>query len=124
MMQPPSDIRADMQQAHALLAARRLDEAEVAYRELLATRPDLADAHNELGVTLMLKRHTSQAADAFREAFRLQPGNAQFCNNLGIALGQLGQFDDAIATHERAIALKPDWPTPHVNLSLLLLLKG
>jgi hypothetical protein len=120
----PQDIRSAMQRASQLLQQRRLEPAETLYRQILQSDPDFADARNDLGTVLMLKRQTAAAAEEFAEALRLEPSHVRARNNLGIALGRLARYDEAIAAHERAIQLQPDWPVPHVNLAMLLLLKG
>lgn len=111
-------------QALQLLQHGQLEQAERIYSNILFQEPQLAEAHNGQGLVRMLRRDFHAAAASFEQAFSLRPDNAMFCNNRGIALHQLAKFDDAIAAHEQAITLNPDWPIPHVNLALLLLLKG
>jgi hypothetical protein len=113
-----------MQRAAQLLQQRQLDAAESLYRQIIESNSDHADAHNDLGTVLMLKRATAAALEEFATVLRIDPGHLRAQNNLGIAFGRLARYDEAIAAHERAIQLQPDWPVPHVNLALLLLLKG
>lgn len=113
-----------MAQALQLLQRGQIEQARQIYASIVDHEPSLADAHNGLGLTQMLQREFAAAAASFAAAFSLQPGNASIINNHGIALHQLARFDEAIAAHVRAIQLNPDWPIPHVNLAMLLLLKG
>jgi hypothetical protein len=120
----PSEIPSAMQRAAQLLQQRQLDAAESLYRQIIESNSDSADAHNDLGTVLMLKRATAAALEEFAAALRIEESHVRAQNNLGIALGRLARYDEAIAAHERAIQRQPDWPVPHVNLALLLLLKG
>ena len=41
-------------------------------------------------------------------------------NNLGVTLKELGRLDEALASYNQAIALKPDYAEPHNNLGVAL----
>jgi Flp pilus assembly protein TadD len=62
------------------------DEAIKEFREAIALDPDLADAHNNLGIALIAKDRVDEAIEAYREAIELDPENEDFTQNLEIAL--------------------------------------
>lgn len=64
------------------------------------------------------------AVALYREALGLDDSLALAWNGLSIALGRLGQLDEAIEAGHRLIALEPDDPLSHTNLSRLLQQKG
>ncbi len=71
----------------------------------------------------------SGSPDAARQqleaALALEPGNAAGWNTLGIACRQLGDFGQAEAAYQRAIAADPLLPDPQLNVAILLdLYKG
>jgi CHAT domain-containing protein/Flp pilus assembly protein TadD len=78
------------------LAARgRLNEAIAAYRRAIQIDPNLAVAHNNLGIVLARRGRLQEAADAYREAIRLDPNLANAYNNLAEVLQDLGQPQEA-----------------------------
>ena len=60
---------------------------------------------------------------AFREA-AVQPDYPDAMDNLGGNLQSLGQLDEAIAMHRRAIALRPDFAQAYCNLGVGLQTQG
>lgn len=96
--------------------AGRLDQAEAAYRQVLAGNPDHADILHQLGVIASQQGKTQEAADFFARAARRAPASPLFLCNLGIALVDLQRQWEAIPVLEQAIALKPDFAEAHFNL--------
>jgi len=78
--------------------------AIAAYERALAGRPDLADAHCNLG-RLLHDRHELAAAEGhYRLAICADPRVALYWFNLGVVLEDQGRAGEAIAAYERAIA--------------------
>jgi tetratricopeptide (TPR) repeat protein len=57
-------------------------------------------------------------------AVTLRPWSVAAHNNLGIALADAGDFEGAIASYKKAIALGPTFPLPHYNLGNALRDRG
>ena len=79
-----------------------LDEAGEHYRAAVGLLPRHAEAWNNLGVTLALRRRPGEALEAFLQALRVAPGNPEACRNgrraaltLGVAPAELGQCPPA-----------------------------
>jgi superkiller protein 3 len=88
------------------LAARgRLNEAIAAYRRAIQIDPNLAVAHNNLGIVLARQGRLQEAADAYREAIRLDPNLANAYNNLAEVLQDLGQPQEADQAQAQASAI-------------------
>ncbi|MBD2072115.1 CHAT domain-containing protein [Leptolyngbya sp. FACHB-671] len=88
------------------LAARgRLNEAIAAYRRAIQIDPNLAVAHNNLGIVLARRGRLQEAADAYREAIRLDPNLANAYNNLAEVLQDLGQPQEAEQAQAQASAV-------------------
>jgi tetratricopeptide (TPR) repeat protein len=96
--------------------AGRLAEAAAAYRQILALRPDIAEAHNNLGIVLSQQGNYGEAQARFEQALALRPDNAEMYNNLGSVLLNQGKIDEAVARYERALALRPNYAQAHYNL--------
>jgi predicted O-linked N-acetylglucosamine transferase (SPINDLY family) len=108
----------DQQMHQALLHHHggRLAEAEQIYRQILARRPDHADAMHMLGVLAAQVGRSAVAADLLQRAIALKPNCPEAYSNLGIALRDLGQLGQAVAACRQAIALKPNYPEAFYNL--------
>jgi protein O-GlcNAc transferase len=101
----------------------RPDAADVLARAV-ALLPDVAEAHNDLGVVLGARGRLAEAAASFERAAALKPGYADAHNNLGAALRRLGRTGEAVAHYERVAALMPNAFGAHNNLANALMELG
>ena len=104
--------------------AGRLEEAEVAYRELLAREPEHADALHLLGVLSAQSGNPQAAVELIEQAIASNPRIPDYHNNLGEAYRAAQAFDQAVAAYERALTLKSDLPATHYNLGNALHAQG
>lgn len=136
-MTNPSLARADGDPAGAILAsaeelpalfARALDhqragqdaEATAIYGRVLKLKPDLAEAHNNLGVALGKLGRLIEAAAAYRRAVEIKSDYAEAYFNLGVTLAALRRFDDAEPMYRRALVLRPGFAAAYGNLGITL----
>ena len=101
----------------------KLDDAEASYRKAIALKP-VAEAHNNLGVTLRELGRFDEAEASYRKAIALKPDYAEAYYNFGDTLRELGRLDDAEASCRKAIALKPGFAEAHRNMGVTLLELG
>ena len=104
--------------------AGQLVAAEACYRQVLATQPNLAEAHLNLGHALMGQGKLDDAVAAQRQAIRIKPDLVLAYLNLGNALTYQGKFDEAVDACRRAIRIKPDFAEAHSNLGNALTGQG
>jgi len=79
-------------------------------------KPDLANAHSNLGNSLMRKGRLDEAVASYRRAIELKPDYfAAYCN-LAAALKNQGHLDESIAASNRAIQLNPNSAEAYNNL--------
>jgi tetratricopeptide (TPR) repeat protein len=104
--------------------AGRLRQAEQLYRQILARKPEHADAMHLLGALAHQVGRNDVAVGLIHRAIALNPNNAKAHNNLGNVLKDKGQLDEAIAAFRQAIALNPNLPEAHNNLGSVLKDKG
>jgi hypothetical protein len=94
---PAATIDALLEQATLHYRAGRLREAEVLYRQALASRPERADVHAGLATLLFLQHRTDEALTALRRAAEIEPDNADTLYKLGNMLLREGGGRDRIA---------------------------
>ncbi|NVH78362.1 tetratricopeptide repeat protein [Paraburkholderia sp. JPY432] len=95
-------------------------DSEAAFRKALEFNPDLAEAHNHLGILLVQTQRAAEAEAAFRRVTDLRPDSAEAWSNLGQVLGETGQLAEAEAALRHALLLKPDHAEGHNNFGILL----
>ncbi|MHC5017705.1 MAG: tetratricopeptide repeat protein, partial [Planctomycetota bacterium] len=67
--------------------------------------PDIARAHNNLGIALATTGQLDEAIDCYRHAVHIDPKYASAYNNLGIALAATGQLHEGLLATEKALEL-------------------
>jgi len=90
----------------------------------LRLKPDYAEAHNNLGNTLLELGDVAEAEAHFEQALQLQPNSARVHYNMGGALIRQGKRSEAIVHWERALRIDPDYAEAHNNLAAALLQTG
>ena len=120
----PAASRAALERAFAHHTAGRFEEAEAAYREILAADPRHFDALHLGGVLALQAGRPAEAAASIEAALAVDPASAQAHNSLGEAYRRLGRFDDAIAQLREATARAPDYTDAHFNLGSVLRRQG
>jgi tetratricopeptide (TPR) repeat protein len=88
--------------------AGRLAEAEGCYRQVLAIQPNNADALQLLGGVAYYLGHHDVAAEWIGRAIKQDRTNPTWFSNLGLALERQGKLEEALASHNSALKLKPD----------------
>jgi Tfp pilus assembly protein PilF len=101
----------------AALKAGRLDEAEAAFRRVIAGGAGVAQVRNNLGFVLRERGEHEKATAEFREAIRLDGSYLAPRVLLGASLLALGRTADAQAALRKAVALAPDLPLARLQLA-------
>jgi protein O-GlcNAc transferase len=86
----------------------RLNEAEQAYRAILAQDPGQFDALHFLGVLKLQQGNAAAAHALIAKAVENRPGAADALCNLSAALLMLNRHAEALTICERILALRPD----------------
>jgi len=109
-------VEALVNQASALKALGRLEEAERCAREAVRRRPDLAEAQCNLGAVLLEQDRLAEAEAACRRALELKPELAEALSNLAAILLRQDRVEEARICCEEAVRLKPSAPEALNNL--------
>jgi predicted O-linked N-acetylglucosamine transferase (SPINDLY family) len=104
--------------------AGRVAEAERAYRQVLARRPDHAEALDYLGILVHQLGRNDEAISLIQAAVERMPQRAAFRSDLGTVHQHKGELDTAIACFRQALALDPGFADAHYNLGNALAKQG
>jgi tetratricopeptide (TPR) repeat protein len=112
--------------AQVLFQSGRFDEAIAECQKALKIKPDLAAAHNNLGVALirskqgggtdLRQKSIDEAIGHYRAALQIKPDFMQARSNLGNALLQKGQVDEAIAQFRKALEVDAQYAEAEFSL--------
>jgi protein O-mannosyl-transferase len=103
---------------------RNIIQAMVHLREALRLKPDLAEAHYDMGLSMHKLGRLDEAIAEYRQALRFKPNLPEAYNNIGNALQEMGRVDEAIPQYELALRLDPDFVYGLNNLGYALQKKG
>jgi protein O-mannosyl-transferase len=112
--------------AQVLFESGRFDEAIAECQKALKIKPDLAAAHNNLGVALirskqggvaaLRQKSIDEAIGHYRAALQIKPDFIQARSNLGNALLQRGQVDEAITQFRKALEVDAEYAEAEFSL--------
>jgi len=101
--------------------AGQLAEAEALYQQVLATQPQLADAHHMLGLVYYQTNRHALAVAQLEQALAISPKEVDYLNHYGLALRAVGNMDASIKSFQQAILLQPKDLDVQLNLGNTLL---
>jgi tetratricopeptide (TPR) repeat protein len=85
----------------------RLDDAIVAFQQVIRHDPTHGEAYNYLGSVFFLAERPQEAIDALRRALELRPDYTESYLNLGLVYKETGHSDDALSMFRRYLELAP-----------------
>ena len=106
-------LQAKLNQGMALHRQGKLADAARCYEAVLQRQPNHFDALHLLGVIAHQTRRTEQGVELIKKAIGLNPKVAEAHSNLGAALMDLKRPAEALASYDKAIALKLDYADAH-----------
>jgi len=107
--------------ANALGLEGQIEDAISAYRQALKLKPDLFEAHMDLGTIFVSQGYMDQAEASYRLAIQTRPNNvyARWC--LAAVLERSARIPEAIAEYREALRIDPEMHEALENLALILL---
>jgi predicted O-linked N-acetylglucosamine transferase (SPINDLY family) len=97
------------QEAFELHKNGSLQEAKKIYEAILQTTPNDFNCLHHLGLIAKNNKEYLLALDLFSQAININPKNAAVHFNLANTLKELNKINDAIASYDKAIEIKPDY---------------
>lgn len=93
-----------------------LDQAAASFAQVIAEKPDDAEAYYNLGTLNLRRNDLVQARHYLEETVKLRPNYPEAWNNLGMIAGQDGHIAEAIQNFQQSLLLRPDFAIALVNL--------
>jgi tetratricopeptide (TPR) repeat protein len=113
------DPQQRFQAALKLMKDKQIQEAKDAFAGLAQDFPQYAGPLNDLGVLQAQGRQREQAIASFAKAIADNDADAFAYGWLGILYRESGDYPRSEQAYLKAIALKPDVATVHLNLGIL-----
>lgn len=115
------EVTSDNWVAHLRFSQILLDEGRPGdaiphLRETLRLRPNLPEAHVNLGAALSKLGEFAAAEKEYRTALSLHPGDADAQEGIGIVATEQGRFNEALPYLAGAARLRPNDADAHYNL--------
>ncbi|HEY2628576.1 MAG TPA: tetratricopeptide repeat protein, partial [Usitatibacter sp.] len=116
----PASVDSLLQQALGAHQQGRVDEAERAYREVLARDASNAVATHYLGLAAWQRGDVTGAESKMRASLGLNASIPDFHNNLGLLLRDTGRREAAIDAFRATLRADANWIEAYSNLGLTL----
>lgn len=97
------------------------------FKKITSESPDVAFAHNDLGVSFYKTGQLDNALKEYETAIRLAPNSetAIFAHlNIGAIYTSQGRLDKAVQEFETTLKLKPDYAKAYFNIGTIYALQG
>ena len=101
-----------------------LDQAVLAFKRVLAIKPDYAEAYNNMGNALKQQGKLEEAIEAYNKALAIKPDYAEAYHNMGIVLKEQGEREEAIEAYSKALTIKPDYAEAYNHMGIVLKEQG
>ena len=119
----PGNWRAISSYGGFLFATGRYQQAVGAYRKLVLMDPGNFEISGNLGSALLMAGNYEEARVVLEASIAANPYQ-RFYSNLGIIHYYLGQYDESVNDHEKAVELSPDDALMWLNLADALYFSG
>jgi tetratricopeptide (TPR) repeat protein len=109
-------LRNDFTYGVAMYQHGYFDQAAESFQQVIAAKPDNADAYYNLGTLNLRMKNYDQARQYLEQTLKLRPNYPEAWNNLGMMAAQQGRPDEAIQDFQRSLAQRPNYATAYLNL--------
>lgn len=96
-----------------------LEQAAETFQQVVAAKPDDADAYYNLGTLSLRSKEYEQARGYLEQTLKLRPDYPEAWNNLGMLDAQSGRAQEAVQDFQRSLGLRPDFTVALMNLGNL-----
>ena len=111
--------KADFDRAVGLMKAGNVTEAELEFKQVALQFPQLSSPYVNLGILYRKAGRLEQSEDALKTAVEHNDGSAVAWTELGATQRLRGEFPNAAASYEKAIAADPNFAPAYRNLGVV-----
>lgn len=111
--------KADFDRAVGMMKAGNATEAELEFKQVALQFPQLSAPYVNLGILYRKTGHLDQSEEALKTAVERNDGNAVAWTELGATQRLRGEFPNAAASYEKAIAADPNFAPAYRNLGVV-----
>src|SRR3569833_1019816 len=111
--------KADFDRAVGFMKAGMATEAELEFKQVALQFPQLSSPYVNLGILYRKAGHLDQSEDALKTAVERNDGSAVAWTELGATQRLRGEFPNAAASYEKAIAADPNFAPAYRNLGVV-----
>jgi tetratricopeptide (TPR) repeat protein/peroxiredoxin len=101
-----------------------LDQAAASFEQVIATKPQSAEARYNLGTLCLRRNNFSEARRYLEQTVQLRPNYPEAWNNLGMIAAEQNQPDEAIGHFRHSLQLRPAYTIAILNLGNLYRRRG
>jgi tetratricopeptide (TPR) repeat protein/peroxiredoxin len=109
-------LRNDFTYGVAMYQHGYFDQAAESFQQVIAAKPDNADAYYNLGTLNLRRKNYDQARQYLEQTLKLRPNYPEAWNNLGMMAAQQGRPDEAIQDFQQSLTQRPNYATAYLNL--------
>ncbi len=119
-----SQYLSNSKQALELIKKGHLKEAELIYRELIASGHQNYLLYENLAALFAKRGKKNERIELLKSLLKIKPNYPVGHFNLGNALQEKGDINAAISSYQQALKLKPNYPEAHSNQGIAYKKKG
>ena len=93
-----------------------LEQAAESFQQVIAAKPNNADAYYNLGTLKLRSNSFDEARGYLEQTLKLEPNYPEAWNNLGMMAAQQGRPDEAVKDFKQSLTLRPTYATAYLNL--------
>lgn len=114
-----SQLRAEFDQAGAMIREARYDKATLLLEKVTAQSPGVTAPHINLAIAYRQTNKPEQAEQHLKKALEFIPGHPVASNEYGLLLRKAGRFAESRQIYENSLAAFPEYHPIHKNLGIL-----
>jgi tetratricopeptide (TPR) repeat protein/peroxiredoxin len=116
--------RNDFTYGVALFQHGYLDQAAASFEQVIAAKPEAAEAYYNLGTLYLRRKQLPEARRYLEQTVNLRPNYPEAWNNLGMVAAEQGQAEQAVEHFQHSLLLRPTYTVALLNLGNLYRRRG